>query len=229
METFQGDLLSASREWDDYWNKKNRGGWLYGIVAEFYRKFIIRPTLNRVLRKNFPSGAQLIHAGCGSGQVDADIAADFKITGVDISPRALELYQESNPRGSVLLSSIFQIRLPDASVDGVYNLGVMEHLTDEEIQTSLIEFHRILKVGGKVVLFWPPEYGLSVLFFKALRGIIKLVSGKDVKFHPDEISRVQSRGWVTERVQQAGYAVTSYEFGPRDVFTYSIIVGQKTF
>lgn len=221
------ELATEAAEWDAYWRKKNRGGILYSLVAEFYRKVIIRPTLNRFIRKYFPKNATLLHAGCGSGQVDRDICKEYNIIGMDISPKALEIYKETNKTGDTLLSSIFSIQMPAKSLDGVYNLGVMEHLTEEQIQTTLLEFRRVLKDNGHIVLFWPPEFGLSVLFFKFLVKATKLLTNKDVKFHPDEIARVQSRQSVTDIFHRGGFKVVQYSFGPRDLFTYSIIVGGK--
>lgn len=221
------DLVLEKAEWDEYWNKKNRGGILYSLVAEFYRKVIIRPNLNHFIRKYFKPGATLLHAGCGSGQVDKDICQDYKIIGMDISKRALEIYKETNTTGDTLLSSIFSIQMPEKSLDGIYNLGVMEHFTEDQIQLTLLEFKRVLKDNGHIVLFWPPEFGLSVLFFKFMVKATKLLFRKDVKFHPDEISRVQSQSSVTALLKKGGFDVAEYSFGPRDVFTYSIIVGKK--
>ncbi len=220
-------LTRDSAEWDAYWRKKNRGGVLYSLVAEFYRKIIIRPNLNHFIRKYIPKNSTILHAGCGSGQVDSDICKEYNIIGMDISPKALELYKQTNTTGTTLLSSIFSIQMPDKSLAGIYNLGVMEHLTEDQIQTTLVEFKRVLKDDGHIVLFWPPEFGLSVLFFKFLVKATKLFTGKDVKFHPDEIARVQSKQSVTEIFNRGGFQVVEYSFGPRDVFTYSIIVGRK--
>jgi SAM-dependent methyltransferase len=222
-------LLVAPEDWDNYWNKKNRGGILYALVAEFYRKFIIRPHLNRFIRKNFSAQSVLLHAGCGSGQVDRDIKEEYRLIGLDFSKRGLEVYQETNSgKCQTLLSDITKIDLPDESVDGVYNLGVMEHLNDREILQSMREFHRVLKPGGRIVLFWPPEYGLSVLFFKALRKVAWVLTlGRDVKFHPDEISRIPSKEKAYEWVSGGGITPLSYSFGPKDLFTYSVIVGEK--
>ena len=222
-------LLEDKQGWNEYWQKKNNGGILYALIAEFYRKVIIRPTLNHFIRKYLKLGSELLHAGCGSGQVDVDIAPEYKITGLDISKKALEIYKESNKYVvSTLHASIFQTGLPEKSIDGIYNLGVMEHFTLEEIQTCLTEFKRILRPDGRLVIFWPPEFGLSVLFFKVLRGTIKTLTGKDVKFHPDEISRIYSKKNALEIFAKGGFKVIEYSFGPRDVWTYSIVVAQKS-
>ncbi len=228
LDITSNDLVQERSEWNEYWNKKNRGGVLYSLIAEFYRKVIIRPNLNYFIRKYFKPGSVLLHAGCGSGQVDQDICKDFKIIGMDISPRALEIYKETNATGETLLSSIFSIQKPDKSLDGIYNLGVMEHFTESQIQQTLVEFRRVLKDNGHIVLFWPPEFGLSVLFFKFMVKATKIVFRKDVKFHPDEISRVQSKKDVTAVLKKGGFDVAEYSFGPKDVFTYSIIVGRKS-
>jgi dolichol-phosphate mannosyltransferase len=223
--------LRDEQGWVVYWDsqKTDTGSLLYDAIASFYRKWIIRPSLNRFVRRYFAPGARVLHAGCGGGQVDVDIRDEVSITGLDISPNALRLYQKVNGgRGQVLHGSILQIPLPDGTMDGVYNLGVMEHFTEDEIRRILGEFHRVLRPDGRVLVFWPPEFGLSVLFFKGLVWVFRNVLGKkDVKFHPGEITRVRSRRHVTQLFEAAGFRVIRYSFGPRDLFTYAVVTAQR--
>ena len=216
--------------WDEYWQKADFGkGLLYDTVAAFYRKVIIRPTLNYFVERYFAQGSRVLHAGCGSGQVDVDIRTRVRITGLDISVNALSLYRKTNKQHcETLHCSIFDIPLPDASVDGIYNLGVMEHFTVAEIQRILAEFCRVLRPGGRMIIFWPPEFGLSVIFFKALKSFLEgVLRKKNVKLHPDEITRIQSRRHALELFGRNGFRVIGYYFGLRDLFTYSIIVVEK--
>ncbi len=228
----EGDpVLRDDQGWDAYWDaqKTKAGGLLYDAVAAFYRKWLIRPCLNRFVRRHFAPGARVLHAGCGSGQVDADIRHHVSITGLDISVNAVRLYQKVN-RGHcrALHGSLFRIPLPDGTVDGVYNLGVMEHFTEDEIRRILREFHRILRADGRMVVFWPPEFGLSVLFFKGLAWVFRhVLRKKDVKFHPDEITRVRSRRHVTGILEGEGFLVLEYSFGPRDLFTYAVVAARR--
>ncbi len=220
--------LVDTQGWDDYWNKKNRGGLLYALVAAFYRKVIIRPNLTHFVRKYFPKNAKLLHAGCGSGQVDTSVTRYASVTALDISQRALEIYGDVNQgRCELLHGSIFSIPLPDGSREGIYNLGVMEHFSQEEIQKILAEFHRVLAPKGKLILFWPPEYGVSVLFFKTLVRLAKLLTGKDVKFHPDEISRLKDKEQAIAILKSANFKSINYSFGIRDVWTYAILVAER--
>jgi dolichol-phosphate mannosyltransferase len=216
--------------WDDYWRKPEFGkGLLYDTVAAFYRKVIIRPTLNHFVRKYFAEGDRVLHAGCGGGQVDVDIRDYVQITGLDISVNALSLYRRTNQHHcETLHGSIFAIPLPAASIDGIYNLGVMEHFTSLEIDQILQEFFRVLRPAGRMVIFWPPEFGVSVMFFKTAKAVLERVLGrKGVKLHPDEISRVQSRRQAIEIFRRSGFRLLRYYFGPRDLFTHSIIVVEK--
>ena len=216
-------------EWDEYWaGKKGAGGFLYDIVAEFYRKFLIRPLLNYMLRRHFTQNSVILHAGCGSGQVDKYLHDYLKISALDLSANALEIYRRENPTvKETVQGSIFDIPMGPSTVDGIYNLGVMEHFTEEEIHLILLQYKKILKKDGKIVLFWPPEFGLSVLFFKALKIFYTVVLRKpDVKFHPDEVCRLKSKAHGQVLLQKAGFEMVDYYFGPRDVFTYSVVVGK---
>ena len=132
--------------------------------------------LDRVVNRVFPPGAALLHAGCGSGQVDANLQRVMRITALDISPAALRLYARNNPRAEQIMhGSIFALPFPDASFDGVYNLGVMEHFTREEIGRILGEFHRVLKPAGKIVIFWPHRRATSVFALRTAHFLLNTV------------------------------------------------------
>jgi predicted SAM-dependent methyltransferase len=113
-------------------------------------------------------------------------------------------------------------------MDGVYNLGVMEHFTEAEIRRILAEFRRVLRRDGRVLIFWPPERGTSVLFFKALTIFFRVVlRRKHVRFHPDEITRVRSRQQVFSLFEGCGLKIVRYYFGPLDAFTHVVIVADR--
>jgi dolichol-phosphate mannosyltransferase len=217
------------QDWDTYWqNQKKPGGLIYDAVAAFYRKFIIKRNLRSYLKRRFEEGSTILHAGCGSGQVDVGLHEYFKIIAMDISINALMHYNKVNTGHIQLLhESIFDTRLPKNSLDGVYNLGVMEHFTREEIDRILAEFFRILKPGGKIVLFWPPEYGSSVIFLKGVHYLLNNILKKNVKLHPDEISRIKSKKHAIEIIRSNGFTFDGYYFNLKDFFTYSVIVGVK--
>jgi dolichol-phosphate mannosyltransferase len=216
--------------WDDYWaDQKSDGGIAYDLVAAFYRKYIIKRNLNRFVAKYFRPGAKVLHAGCGGGQVDTDITKRVSITGLDISVQALNFYKRTNSSAQVLHGSIFEIPLPDRSVEGLYNLGVMEHFTAPEIRRILKEFDRVLAPEGRLIIFWPPEFGSSVIFLRGVKWVLENVFRKrNVKLHPDEITRVQSKAHVVALFEAAGFRVIRYSFSIRDLFTYCIIVAEKT-
>lgn len=216
-------------EWDEYWSaqEKNKKK-LYDTIAVFYRKFIIRPTLSHFIRKEFQRGSSVLHAGCGAGQVDTDVLAWANVTALDISPKALERYKSLHGDSARLCSgSIFELPFEEEQFDGIYNLGVMEHFTGEEIHRILGEFHRVLKKGGKIVLFWPPEFGLSVRALKAAHFILHRLLKKDVKLHPDEITRVLSEVHVKEILKKAHFEMTDYYFGVKDLYTHAVVIGRK--
>ena len=46
---------------------------IYDFIASFYRKYIIKRPLNFFIKKYFKPQSEILHAGCGSGQVDTFI------------------------------------------------------------------------------------------------------------------------------------------------------------
>jgi ubiquinone/menaquinone biosynthesis C-methylase UbiE len=233
FEVLRGEVevnpsLPPSREWDEYWTPKAQSGRVvYDVIASIYRKGVIRRRLTQTLGRLFPPGAALLHAGCGGGEVDTDVHKAMTVTAADISVPGLRLYRRNNPRAAAIRhASIMDLPMPAESFDGVYNLGVMEHFTREEIQTILREFHRVLRPGGKVVFFWPHARGASVQVLRLVHRILSR-KGTAVRLHAPEISLVESGRQARAMLEAAGFRLTEYTFGVQDFFVQAIVVGRK--
>ena len=221
--------LSDPQSWDTYWDKKDRpSGVVYEQIAALYRGSVIRKQLERIIFRNFKDGSALLHAGCGSGQVDAGIQRRMRITAIDISASALRLYKRNNPAAfDVRHASLLDLPYPCGSFDGVYNLGVLEHFSLEEIRRILSQFYRVLKPGGRVVIFWPHARATSVAVLKGAHWLMNDVLQKPTQFHPLEISLLRSRSWVEPLLHDAGFRLSEYSFGARDLFVQAVVVGEK--
>lgn len=221
--------VKEEKDWDKYWTKKQTTSQnIYRKIASFYRKFIIKRTLNHIINSEFKKGAKLLHAGSGSGQVDEDIRKKFDITALDISSEALKLYKIFNgPSSKILKASIFNIPLSNGRFDGIYNLGVHEHFLGSENIKILEEFRRALKPNGKIVLFWPPKFGLSVLFLNSVHFFLNDLLGRKIRLHPDEVSLIESKKQVEDILSKTGFKLTRFYFGPKDLFTYCVVVAKK--
>ena len=217
------------KDWDKYWTKrKTSSQTIYRLIASFYRKFIIKRALNKVIQSEFKNDAILLHAGSGGGQVDKDLVKKFDITALDISEEALKLYKSFNGNSSkILKASIFAIPVKDKSFDGIYNLGVHEHFTGSENEKIFKEFKRILKDDGKMVLFWPPRFGLSVVFLSSVHFILNNILRRKISLHPEEISLIENKIQVKSLLKDCGFKLTNYYFGLEDLFTHCIIVAKK--
>lgn len=216
------------QEWDEYWAKApkthNRA---YDQIAVFYRKHIIKPYLKRYFSRYMTEKSLLLHAGCGSGQVEEGIIETRTVIGLDISANALSIYRQTHPGSGLVRGDIMATAVQDKSFDGIYNLGVMEHFSDDEIHRILVEFHRVLKDDGVIILFWPPRYGATVIVLKGIHFFLNTVMRKNVQLHPPEPSLIRSGKQAQSIAELAGFRLVSYDFGIWDLFTYAVLVLEK--
>ncbi len=216
--------------WNAYWDRKERpSAKAYDLIADAYRMSVIKTQLERFIFRHFSDGSHLLHAGCGSGQVDMGLHGRMKITAIDISPSALRIYRRNNPAAfAVRHATILDLPFPAESFDGVYNLRVLEHFTAEELQLILAQFHRVLKPGGKLVIFWPHARATSVAVLKGAHWLLNDVLGSPTKLHPPEISLLRSRQWVEALLHNAAFRLADYSFGARDFFVQAVVVADKS-
>lgn len=218
-------MNNTVEEWNSYWSyKKNLIGKLYDFLASFYRRRLISGSLYYFLDKNFSKGSKLVHVGCGGGEVDVFLSQFFEITAVDFSKKALAVYKKNNQLvKNVLLADAFALPIDDGVFDGAYNLGVFEHYNDNEVVLILREMSRVVKKGGKIVIFWPPEYGLSVIFFKIFYFFVHI---DKVKLYPAEVNRLKGKNQASLVFSKAGIKLIDFYFGWRDLLTYCVLVGE---
>jgi dolichol-phosphate mannosyltransferase len=222
-------LLHDPQHWDPYWKRSRElSRRTYTVIASLYRRTFIRPRLHRVLSRSFGSASQLLHAGCGGGQVDQGLHERMRITALDISADALRIYQANNPAVSRLRhGDILALPYADGSFDGYYSLGVVEHFTEPQILRILSEAFRVLRPNGKVVLFWPHASATSVIVL-GLAHRLMASTGNTTKLHPAEVSLLTSRAMAEGYLERSGFRMASYDFGAKDLWIQAVIVAERT-
>jgi SAM-dependent methyltransferase len=212
--------------WDAYWARdRSRSGRIYAILASIYRYAFICPRLAYSLRKTFPVGSKLLHAGCGGGEVDALVSGSYRITGLDISPGALQRYRQANPRCEATIhADLLQLDGLSADFDGVYSLGVLEHFTESEIAMILGNLRKVLKTGGKMIAFWPLQASPSVKVLGLWHRYLNRAGDTAVQLHPPELSLIQSRQHVEGIIKACGWELISYNVSPLDLYVQAVIV-----
>ena len=189
---------------------------------------MIKRRLNHFIFKHFPPGSRLLHAGCGSGLVDVDIARVMDLRALDLSAEALRVYRRHNPSVATLHhADLLDMPLEDGSVDGAYNLGVIEHLDAGQIDGMLAEFHRVLRKDGKAVIFWPHRNSPSVAVLNTAHWLLNDVAGRDVRFHPPEISLLRSVADARSLFDGAGFDLIDHYYGIKDLYVQAVFVIRK--
>ncbi|WP_208853205.1 class I SAM-dependent methyltransferase [Streptomyces albofaciens] len=112
-----------------------------------------------------PPGARVLDAGCGVGDVAARMAGRFglRVHGVDlVAAHVAEARRRARRRALDPLPTFAHgdyavLDAPDESFDAVYTMETLVHAAEAE--AVLREFHRVLKPGGRLVMF---EYAREV-------------------------------------------------------------------
>ncbi|KAJ9134317.1 Methyltransferase type 11 [Pleurostoma richardsiae] len=107
-----------------------------------------------------PAGSHILDAGCGVGHVALYMARHgMRMTAIDIVHSHIKkakrnVARSGLPSGQVTVQKMDYHHLEsisDASYDGIYTMEALVHATDPE--AVLVGFHRILRPGGRIVLF----------------------------------------------------------------------------
>lgn len=168
----------------------------YSKSSEFER------SCKRMMLEMVPAAPPLhiLDVGCGTGLNATWLAAlGHTVSGVDLSPVAIEQFRAKGFEGYVCDVETQQLPVPDGSFDLVYASYIIEHLADTS--TFLKEMLRILKPGGKALIsttnsaFWA---------YRILEALGKTAS--EIQ-HPGHV-RFFSKRSLKRDIESAGFRVT---------------------
>ena len=113
---------------------------------------------------NLPTGAAVLDAGCGVGDVAARLAEvrGLRVTGIDV--QAADVAEAGRRARRKKLAGLLQFQemdyaaltFPDASYDGAYTVETLVH--SDRVEDVLAGLYRVLRPGGTLVHF---EYARS--------------------------------------------------------------------
>ena len=100
-----------------------------------------------------PKGAEILDAGCGAGvPVARYLSQFFDVTGVDFAEEQIRLARQLVPQAHFLCQDITQLTLAENSFDAICSYYAIIHIPRREHQALVLNFHRMLKPSGLVLL-----------------------------------------------------------------------------
>ena len=123
----------------------------YNVFSEAANKKLVD---SFVRLSGLARGAKVADLGCGSGTFTFLLSErGYDASGLDISPRLLELGRRKWPNIAFLEGDVENLPHADRSLDGVLLSGIVHHLPDP--RRCAAEVFRVLRPGGSFVAFDP--------------------------------------------------------------------------
>ena len=204
-----------AEEWDRHW--QGLKGILRGRLFSLYRWQVRSRCVARAVAKHFTAPGVYVECGCGSSETSCRIrpkpGQTFLALDFAARPLGMALHQPCHAGG--LQADIRRLPFRDQSLDGIWNLGVMEHFEEDEQLQILREFHRVLKPGGHLLLWWPPRLALDRCMLLPFE-----------KLFPSEPGRVTRRA-AAQMLVAAGFCEVVVLFPWNDLLTELVVIGCK--
>lgn len=130
----------------------------YDKIHRLYHKrridrfWSVAPDLDAFVKRLGP-GSTILDVGCGSGYISSILESKgFKVTGIDVSRKMLELAKENAPGSTFLRMDMKRLDFPKDSFDGVLCLCSIIHVPKRHRLEILKKFRRVLKPKGLLAI-----------------------------------------------------------------------------
>lgn len=131
----------------------------YGAVAARYRALENesaqwpRAKWLALLAEGLQPGAAVLDLGCAAGvPVSAELAKQYRVTGVDISPEQIEQAARNVPDVEFVCADALTVAFAAGHFDAVVSLYTFDHIPREEYPDLLAHVHDWLQPGGLLLL-----------------------------------------------------------------------------
>src|SRR5215212_9745647 len=130
----------------------------YDQIAETYPEWAsrvrgrARKHYTQVLLDRLPDGAAVLDLGCATGELlTRQLAQRFTVTGVDISPRQIELAKQRISQATFIRADMTELEFPPESFDAVAAFYSLTHVPREDVALLLRSIYAWLRPGGLFV------------------------------------------------------------------------------
>lgn len=218
---------NTAAAWDSFWTSHFASAPAHAALS-FIRANIIARGLRRLFARYFPETGIFVEMGSGSSETSARLPAGGRtLVCLDFSFPPLARARTMPAIDAAVQGDMYRLPFADGSLDGIWNLGVMEHFTEPELDAVLEEFCRVLKPGGRCLLLWPPLYGWYKAGAVCLETLLGLARRKKVALYPGEVTLFTSRKKVEALCGRHGFSLRRASHTPFDLFTYVVVVIDK--
>lgn len=219
--------IDSKKSWDNYWESHFSSKSSQKLIY-FIRTRLIARSVRNFIDRYFKDSGIFMEMGSGSSQTSVLLnKRSRKLYALDFAFDAVSHARFIPVMDGGIQGNLFSLPFRNDSVDGIWNLGVMEHFTDSEIDTILAEFHRTLKQGSYAILFWPPLIGWYKIAALILETLLSLAKRKRVKLYPDEINLIRGRNKIKSFCDRSGFILERCSGVYWDLFAYKVVVIRK--
>jgi SAM-dependent methyltransferase len=105
------------------------------------------------LTKSLRPGAAILDLGCAAGiPVAAELARQYRVTGVDISPEHIRQAGQNVPDAEFVCSDALTVTFPPGHFDAIISLYTFDHIPRDEHRGLLERLRHWLRPGGLLLL-----------------------------------------------------------------------------
>src|SRR3990167_10749403 len=129
----------------EYWNGM-QGSYRPDASGIGYRDFPINDTRADYILSKHPGS--VLDLGCGGGFIIKRLRArGVDAWGVDISQYCIDHFAPEEVKPYIKISNLTKLPFSDNQFDWGFSMGVLEHLTPEDVETACVEINRVCKQG----------------------------------------------------------------------------------
>ena len=111
----------------EFWDRQWKDEKLKQSILAGAKEHFVFPITKRYLK----TGSKILEGGCGKGQFVYSLhTRGYDAHGVDFAEKTVEKIRALVPELKIHLGDVRKLEFPDASFDGYWSLGVIEHFPE---------------------------------------------------------------------------------------------------
>jgi SAM-dependent methyltransferase len=108
---------------------------------------------------------EVLDIGCGHGLIHPYLnSSNYRLTGIDVAASVLDMAREMNPHVNYDIYDGVRLPYADAKFDVLFTICVMHHVPTERWGSFVTEARRVLRPGGRFIVFEHNKFNPLVRF-----------------------------------------------------------------